>query len=114
MSFRPEFADAIESGEMFFCTDCNDYIAEDATFCPWCHVGVCEICSEPVAADSVGWRNPSEPAQMNCKRCEDHQNGVPGAQAAPTVSNLLSEMQRLADRKSELKPHEKVLLWALK
>lgn len=114
ISNAPEFAETVENGDMFACEICHDFVSEDDTFCPDCHVGNCADCHKPLEAAEVGDRDICEPSYMLCRACYTHENGLPAPGPAPTVINLLREMKRLSDAKKELQPHEKVLLYALR
>ncbi len=69
MDFDPEIAAAVESGDMFACDECHDFISEFDNHCPFCHVGVCENCGIPVTLDNVGDRDFVEPGIIFCKPC---------------------------------------------
>lgn len=96
--FNPEFADAVESGDMFACNECHDFIGEFASFCPYCHVGSCERCGIPVTLENVGERDFIEPSLIWCKDCYAHDHGISTNQKPSLLATELSKLFQRSER----------------
>lgn len=96
MGNAPEFAEAVESGDMFFCVECNDFLSDEAGFCPECHLGQCENCGVPITLKNLGSRDTIEPKIMECKACYMHGNGISAPCATPATIRLTEALRKCA------------------
>ena len=74
--FEPEFSDDVESGDMFACSECHEFVSADQQFCPDCHVGICEGCGIAVAHNNIGERDFVVPEIIYCRACYLHGNDI--------------------------------------